>query len=565
MGHRLSRPASRRFRIVAASAAACLGLVVAAPAVAVVHTGVSEVSARVAAAEPVGVNDCYSTDNGDPRLIEFRYGPGRVNVVGKRAIVRFRVRARDTGGPGPASGLRAVTVWFGTSGGDDPGTAGHDLTEASDGWWAGSVTVPRRVPNRVWPVVEVDLRDRAGNVRGYGRGALQRLTGRSLAVSINTARDKTPPRLTAFSVTPTAVNTREAVKYVTFTARMVDTESDIADDEVVVDGAGDTSWLSPDTGSIILDKVAGSRDLFRARVPVPRWVGNRTWRTTDVWAWNTADGSVVYSRRKLTALGFHGDVTVLSDTDRVRAQAQSFEVSAKAFDVRGGDARVFFRVHATDAVSGVNLVTVGTEWEFLPRPPSGWKFVVLRRVSGTRQDGVWTGSGSIRHCRVGTGIWRLRMDVYDRNGSILSGNDSRSYEAKDLAAHGWQYRIRVTAGDHVRPRVVVRSQTVPAGPIRMRFTEAVQGIDSVNARVQQIGSDGSRGPVTLGLWRCFDGRGHRTTCRTGDVREARFRPRHRLRAGARYAVTLNPEHHLGITDLAGNPLRQSVRHLRVTR
>jgi hypothetical protein len=146
----------------------------------------------------------------------------------------------------------------------------------------------------------------------------------------------------------------------------------------------------------------------------------------------------------------------------------------------------------------------------------------------------------------------------------LSGSDGRSYDAAALAARGWQSRIRVTSGDHERPHVTVGSRVRPTGRIRMSFTEGVQGIDSADVRVQRVKPDGSRGRAVLGAWRCLDRRGDRTNCLTGAVRTTRLRPAHRLRAATRYAVSLNPEHHLGITDLAGNPLRQTVRRLRVT-
>ena len=190
VGRCLSHQASRKFRVVAAVAAMCTAPTVAAPAAAAADTGLHQAVSNVPAADLLRVNDCYSTDNGDPRLVEFRYRPAKVNVVDQRAKVRFRVRTRDTGGPGAASGVRAVLVWFGTSGGDEGGTDGHNLRRAANGWWVGSVTVPRRTPHRLWPVEGLELRDRAGNGESYGRRALRELTGRSLDVSIATERDR---------------------------------------------------------------------------------------------------------------------------------------------------------------------------------------------------------------------------------------------------------------------------------------------------------------------------------------------------------------------------------------
>ena len=331
---------------------------------------------------------------------------------------------------------------------------------------------------------------------------------------------------------------------------MVDRQSDV--DRVYVEGGGHTSWLSPETGTIELTKVAGSSHRFRARVPVPRWVGEREWRTTGVWTWNSADRLASYSRRKLVDSGFHGDFSVLSRTDRTPAQARSFDVSANTVDVRAGDAEVSFRVHATDVGSGVHSVIVtGEEEDF---------WAVLTRTSGTRHDGVWTGTIDVDHCRTTTGTWRLKLLVFDRNGDY---SQSTEYDAEELAAHGWQHRIRVIGGDHEQPGVAVSARVQPNGPIPLTFSEEVKGIDPATAPVHRIRADGSLGQARPGTWRCLDRRGDRVNCRAGSVREARFRPADRLVAGARYAVALNPEHHLAITDLAGNPLRQTVRRVAV--
>jgi hypothetical protein len=104
----------------------------------------------------------------------------------------FRVRARDTGGPGPASGLSRVTVWFGSSGPDAVGTDGHELTQESPDSWSTTVVVQRRAPQQVIPVLGIDLHDHAGNVKRYSHAGLQKLTRSPAEVSITTAKDSTP-------------------------------------------------------------------------------------------------------------------------------------------------------------------------------------------------------------------------------------------------------------------------------------------------------------------------------------------------------------------------------------
>jgi hypothetical protein len=334
---------------------------------------------------------------------------------------------------------------------------------------------------------------------------------------------------------------------------MVDRQSDV--DMVVVNGRGDTSWLSPESGSISLDKVPGTRHLFRARVPVATWVGDRPWHTEAVWAWNSADEPVLYSRRELRDLGFAGDFSVLSETDRARAQAHAFEVSPTSVDVRTATAPASFRVRATDEGSGVHSVIASTDTEDV--------WVEMTRESGTPQDGIWTGTVHLDHCTTGTATWRLQLLVYDRNGE--PSGEARFYDTEELAAMGWQHRLRVIGSDHDRPSVDLHSRPRAGGRLRLTFTEPVQGIDGVNASVHRIRPDRSLGSALTGRWRCRDGAGDRAACRDGALLTARFRPTDRVRSGHRYAVALNPEHQLGITDLAGNPLRQTTRRSRTVR
>ncbi|HET6560776.1 MAG TPA: Ig-like domain-containing protein [Marmoricola sp.] len=536
--------------LLVATAAVGSGVVLPVGADAVYASDSNPTSNSVA---PAGVNGCHSTDNGDPRLVEFRYSPGRVDVVDASARVRFRVRASDTGGPGPSSGVGAVSVYFGAGPGDEGGTEIHDLVETSHGWWTGAVTVPRRAPHERWQIEGLDLRDRAGNREHVGRAELQGLTGRRLSVAITTAPDRTPSRLVAFSVTPDTVDTTRAVQFVVFTARMVDRQSDIG--EVVVDGTGDTSWLSPETGTISLTMVPGTRHLFSARVPVRRWLGMREWRTTAVGAWNSADQLVVYRRRQLADLGFDGDFSVVSGRDTTRPEVRSFDVSARAVDTRTEDAELSFTVHATDVGAGVRrVVASGSQEEF---------WIELTRTSGTARDGVWSGTLPVQHCRTSSATWRLMLIVEDGQGDRSA--DGVVYDSADLAARGWQDRVRVTGGDIERPQVAVAPRVRPGGPIRIAFDEPVQGIETVTASLHHLRGDGSLGRVRAGTWRCRDGIGLRTNCRSGSVEQARFRPDDLLRVNARYGLALNPEHQLGITDLAGNPLRQTIRKLRVTR
>ena len=79
------------------------------------------------------------------------------------------------------------------------------------------------------------------------------------------------------------------------------------------------------------------------------------------------------------------------------------------------------------------------------------------------------------------------------------------------------------------------------------FDEDVTGITPSSAPV--IAADG--GAPVAGAWTCTDATGATTGCATGTVRRAAFTPA--VPTTSQLFVLLNPEHSLGVTDLAGNP------------
>ena len=504
----------------------------------------------------MAVNECWSTDNGDPWLDSFAYSPARVDVVDGEAQVSFRVTAHDTGGPGAPSGVRGVLVWFGKGVGDETfGLEGQELAEQPDGSWSTTVTVPRRTPQHLWRIGGAIVRDDAGNRTSYSRADLQALTGKSLDVAITTQRDSTDPRLKYFNVTPTSVDTRTAPSSVTFTAKVVDRESDRVDG-VVVDGRGDTAWLAPETGTISLDQVPGHPFLYRAHVPVTTWLGSRRWHTTDVWAWSSSNrlflvrGDVLRSRR------FTTDFTVQSATDNDRPVARGFAVDPTTVDATAGHAPVTFTVHATDVGSGVKEVHPNV----LFGEPLGKKFSGLHLTSGTPNDGTWTGTWTLDHCHTPTQSWKLELSLFDRNAGF---DDWTFYSTSDLGDAGFPNRLHTVGSDHARPRVKVPSSVTRLGPVRAVFDEDVVGISSTETAVHRKRADGTLGPALPGTWSCRNAGCEEVDCAAGPVREARFRPGNALASGARYVVVLNPEHHLGVIDMAGNPLRRTRAAVRV--
>jgi Bacterial Ig-like domain len=118
----------------------------------------------------------------------------------------------------------------------------------------------------------------------------------------------------------------------------------------------------------------------------------------------------------------------------------------------------------------------------------------------------------------------------------------------------------VTASDHRRPRAeLVRYVVNPADPINVTFNEPVNGITAATGTLRRlIGPlrDPTYGPIILGAWTCADDTGATASCRSGTVQSAEFTPTRPLKPSENYSLALNPEHSLGLTDLAGNPLKR---------
>ena len=119
----------------------------------------------------------------------------------------------------------------------------------------------------------------------------------------------------------------------------------------------------------------------------------------------------------------------------------------------------------------------------------------------------------------------------------------------------------MTANDHSAPTAFVPFTAPSAGPIKVTFTEDVNGITFPSAVVRQLLGDpeldadpNTLGPVLAGTWTCETHGSAVTDCETGQVRTAKFAPLDPLEESSYYTVILNPEFLLGVTDLAGNPV-----------
>jgi hypothetical protein len=486
------------------------------------------------------LNDCASSDNGDPVLTSFSLSPSSVDVTNGARQVHFSLAVTDPGGPGPATGAKVVKVGFGPNVVGEGGPHMIVLTKNSAGLWVGSTVIPRWSKSGILVVRDVSLMDRAGNQRQIGGAELTSL-GFPHSVTVTSIADTTKPILTAFTLTPRSVNTRTSTRLVTFTARATDAQSHVGKIEVAGNLNGSSSISAQQDVDIVwLTKVPGTAHTFRGHMRVRRWVGNGTWKAFGVLVADRIGNVRIYWPPKLDTLGFPHTLTVTSRTDTEPAHLASFTLKPTPIDIRTSSATVSLRVHATDALSGVGRVVA----DLGPMPNDvPLATIRLHRVAGTARDGIWVGTATIARCAPITGHLWASVFAIDRRGH---GSGSTS-------------SVAVQAVDHIAPGGWLESDTgtINQGdPLKLDFSENVNGINTTSAPVHQELPDGSQGPAVPGAWTCLTANATVTDCETGSLRTASFAPTNGFAAGHWYHIDLNPEFTLDITDLAGNPMRR---------
>lgn len=497
-----------------------------------VGTALAPIVASSAAAPLI---DCVSSDNGDPVMTDVSFSTPEVDVTNGPQKVTVMAQAHDTGGPGPAVGLRRVEVSLEHGNGE---LVWAKMQQDPAGTWVGSVTVPRWTKPGRWTVSQAFLVDKVGQETLYGND--EEVVPFTNTFRVLSIRDGTRPTLKALSLSAHKVNTRRHERRLKVTARATDDRSGIA--TIIVGlrstAKGSRSWAT-------LQRKRGTANVYVGRGLIRRWVGTGRWRVWIVVLVDRAENYKLYYRNHLDDLGVDRAFDVVSGRDSRRPRVVAFKRSPAAVDVRTSGQSVTITVRAKDAQSGVAEVSAWIDRR------GGFLDLRLDLVSGTPQDGVWRGTAKIRQCPAASEQRRLTLSVSD-----VRGNE-RGYSPRDLRQRGWPPTLRVIARpDAIRPRVRQRTQTaVPvAGPVVLTFNEAVNGISDSSMRVRRLNEfTGIVGPVLPGQWTCKTGSGAVTDCSTGRVRQANFRPDHKFARDAFYDIELNPPHSLEITDLAGNP------------
>ena len=484
-------------------------------------------TAAAAAAPVTHVNSCWSTDNGRPVVDSVDVSPSVVDSDAGPTQVQITVQAHDTGGPGPATGVRQVSAVLLTESFEGPDEARRlsaDLTPSGDGSWQGTVTVPAHT--RASYAASVTAVDGADVGFDDARTSEEPPVDDALTVTRTPEpppypHDTERPLLEGLTLSADRVDTRKNAAVVTVEAEVTDDDSGVRWVEATFGPRGESSWPRP--WSTTLSRVDGT-DLFRGQVTFARWLGHRP-EFLDLRAADNAGHFFRLRPPQLAERGLPSRVAVVSGPlNDSGPRIVSVQQAARSVDVRRHGTWYPVRLVLADP-QGVDHARFQLS-DIDARAH-------LHRVSGTAYRGVWTGRLQVSRCiEYGPTQTRLHVHAADRQGIV--GRDS-------------PFAVRLVTTDLTPAEAGGKWRKSPQV---FTFTEPVHGISSANVVVYYSANDGYH-PLT-GSWSCRDPKGHRVDCLKGPVLKAAFTTDDPDASPPAY-VDWSPEHHLDVLDRHGNP------------
>ena len=384
----------------------------------------SSVATQAAAARACGLKPAAQAP---PRITGLDFTSHRVDVRSKSRTVAVRVTATDN------TGVAHVRVTF-----VSPTVQGHHNQAvarlrrtggtATDAVFTGTLTVQRYVVGGAWRVIDVSATDRDDaiaslNYRQLGRrGLIRDLTVRSHA-------DLADPVLNALSVSDTTVDTRKHKRSMTVVARAADRVSGVRGVAVVFSQRGE-----PNIAYAFLKLKSGTRasGRYRARITIPRWVGNGYW-DASAFMIDGAQHLVTLDPRQLSDRGFAHRLDVKSRVDHQKPVLSAISSTPATVDVSTDDAVLHVHGTASDAKSGVGSLAV----EYSRPGVKATLGARLHRTPGSQ--GSFRGTVLVPRCTP-AGVYRASVFVVDRAFNY------RYYSPSALRIMGSELRVEVKSG-----------------------------------------------------------------------------------------------------------------------
>jgi hypothetical protein len=278
----------------------------------------------------------------------------------------------------------------------------------------------------------------SGTVTGRGVGTatltatVEGKSGRSV-VTVVTAPDSTPPKLTGFSASPPAVDVSSADARVDFTLSIRDELSSLVHVEVGLShptvNAGTACWAHNPVSGTSVDGV------WKCTATIPRGALAGTWKL-QVYLKDAAGNAVFYYRQDLRAAGYPDSLVVTNSAPAAPPTVTALALSPAAVDVSEAAATVDFLVTAT---AGRGLSYVFAAVQAGRQTYQGTSCEVRVPASDTTTSGTWRCRMTIPKSSA-AGSWEVSVvGIVDKAGT------AREYRTAELRTLGFPSSLQVTS------------------------------------------------------------------------------------------------------------------------
>lgn len=275
-----------------------------------------------AAGFSAGFTQSGAGDNLAPSVVGLSVAPTSIDTSLNAATVTFSARFADalSGVSNGTTAPPSQIVMQGPSGSHRVSATFSQRVSGSslDGVYSAQANVPRYSEQGTWSVASLTVYDNAGNVRTYGSAEL---IGGTFTTSFQQTGlgDITAPRVAAFTLDSSVLDTSVGTAALTLRARLTDTGSGVA--AGIVDSPSQVTFRSP-SGNESFTSSFGNAQLqsgtvfdgwYAATAVLPRGSEQGTWTVATARLVDTAHNASVFDSTEWSALGLPSAFDMRSD------------------------------------------------------------------------------------------------------------------------------------------------------------------------------------------------------------------------------------------------------------
>lgn len=464
-------------------------------------------------------------DTVGPTASKVSFGRASIDLDSGSRVQTVTVDVADTSGDGAPSGVAGVGIFIRGNGfGASPKLKLASGTAAS-GEWTGTFEVSKYAHPGTYSINDLEVTDAAGNTQDYA--GYSKTPDSPNALSLHPAddptfavtgtpathpRDKPGATLSAFTLTPTQVDTTSTSRVVHVVARF---SGGVAPSKVAANF--DSTPQSRHVHEVFLHGVLTFHDgRWRGAIRVPRWLGEQKLGASLFAVYGSVSRVRYrsYDTDTLALKHFPSTVAVHSGVDRTPPNLTHVSISPHPIDSTTGPEKVTVTARVTDTGSGVRSVEIGsgirnglngTASGSYPFAGAGIGYTSSQNFNvrlKKNAQGLWVGSTIVRQC-VPSGTYKLTAQLSD-----VAGNE-KFYSTKQLAAAHLTSTVKVTSkhGDVEAPYVYSAATYGADRELFLNFSEGVANVSTSTLTVFALTPESTRyqSPTTIASIVCSNG------------------------------------------------------------